>query len=97
MSEENQNLVFREDWKSTNYHGHVKTDSPIKLENGCWYEIGFRNVFGKKFVNQGIYKFNNGFFDEGGYHLKPFPTHARKIELSAPVGEALDWDYNEGE
>lgn len=73
------------EWKSTNYHGHVQSDDSIKLENGKWYEIGFKNQFQGNFVHQGILMYNNGFFDEAGYHFKPFPTHAREIVLTEPV------------
>ena len=71
-------------WKSTNYHGHVQEESWIKLENGKWYEIGFKNLFKGNFVHQGIKQFNDGFFDDG-YFLKPFPTHAKEIILSEPL------------
>jgi hypothetical protein len=75
------------EWKSTNYHGHVQSDDSIKLENGKWYEIGFQLQFpsDKNFGHQGILMYNDGFFDENGYHLKPFPTHAREIVLTEPV------------
>lgn len=71
-------------WKTTNYHNnHCQSNNPIIFENEKWYEIGFQNKFQDNFSHQGIMKFNNG-FKEDGYHLKPFPTHARCINLSKP-------------
>lgn len=74
-------------WKSTNYHSHVQEQEGIELENDQWYEIGFQNQFNKDFVHQGIRQYNGGFFDDNDYHLKPFPSHARKIELTVPKGQ----------
>jgi hypothetical protein len=90
ISNESQNsnflkpILVESQWKSTNYHGHVQEDSWIKLENGRWYEIGFKNQFQGNFVHQGIKQFNDGFFNDG-YYLKPFPTHAKEIILSEPL------------
>lgn len=75
-------------WKSTNYHQHVQEPDFIKLENGKFYEIGHRNQFGEDFVHQGIKAYNNGFFDDC-YHLKPFPTHAKEIVFTIPIGEHI--------
>lgn len=72
-------------WKTTNYHDHCISENSIKFENGCWYEIGFKTKFDSNFIHQGIKKFQNGFMDdENDYYLKPFPTHAKKIDLSSP-------------
>lgn len=79
--------IASKEWKSTNYHQHVQDDDFIKLENGKYYEIGFKNQFQGDFVHQGVSIYDNGFFDDAGYHLKPFPTHAKLLELSIPVGE----------
>lgn len=42
--------------------------------DGSDYHLGNLNDFNKDFVYRGIFKFENGFFDNG-YFLKPFPTH----------------------
>jgi hypothetical protein len=78
-------LLAEVQWKSTNYHGHVQEESWIELENGKWYEIGFKNQYQGNFVHQGIKQFiNNHFFDDG-YFLEPFPTHAKEIPLTEPL------------
>lgn len=64
-----------------------KTDSENILENDQWYEIGHLNQFQGNFVHQGIRKYDNGFMDDNNYHLKPFPTHLKKIVLSQPYIE----------
>ena len=74
-------------WKTTNYHGHVQSTDKIELTNGCWYEIGFQNALSKNFVHQGIVEYNNGFHSGDSYRITPFPTHARKIELTIPEGQ----------
>ena len=75
------------EWKSTNYHQDFQEKDFIKLENGKYYEIGCKNLFQGDFVHQGILKFNDGFYDESGYPLRPSPSHAKLIVLTIPVGE----------
>ena len=65
-------------WKNTKYHMQ-ETPQRCPLIDGCYYHIGFLNHDGS-FTYQGIRIFNNGFLDDAGYHLKPFPTHYIKIE-----------------
>jgi hypothetical protein len=79
-------LEENEGWRITNYHAHVQSSLDFEFENDKWYEIGFKNQFGGNFVHQGIRKYENGLFDDNGYRLKPFPTHAREIVLTKPVG-----------
>lgn len=54
----------------------------IKLENGEYYHCGFQNQFLDDFVYQGIFKCNEGFYDEAGYPLRPIPSHY--IHISQP-------------
>lgn len=71
-------------WQETGYHhwrGVKLKKSPF--ENGEYYEIGFMGATDNSFHNQGVKQFNNGFFDEGNYPLKPFPTHFKPISKSA--------------
>jgi len=70
-------------WEETGYHhwrGIKLKESPFK--NGEYYELGFMGAYGNIFAHQGIYEFNNGFKDQNGYYLKPFPTHYKKLEKS---------------
>lgn len=75
-----ETLTSNNSWKETGYHsfrGIKLKECP--LENGESYHIGFMNQLDGTFVYQGIKEYNKGFFNEDGYHLKPFPTHFQKI------------------
>lgn len=61
-------------WKKMDYS---------KLEKDCWYEIGFYSELSKRFYQQGIFKFNDG-FKEDGYKIEPFPNYYKKINLTEP-------------
>lgn len=71
------------EWQKTNYGLNPPVKCP--LENGRWYEIGYMNQFGGGFGHQGIRQFNDGFMDDNGYYLKPFPTHFKEIILTEPI------------
>lgn len=78
-----QELKMCNKWKSTNVGLNPPVNCP--LENGKWYEIGSLSQFGNGFYHQGIRIFNDdGFMDDNGYWLKPFPTHFKEIELTQP-------------
>lgn len=64
-------------WSPTGYHDGSVKDFPFINEE--YYHIGFLNLSGE-FHYQGIKEYKDGFFDDGGYFLRPFPTHFIKIE-----------------
>lgn len=64
-------------WSMTGYHDPNVKNCPLK--DGEYYHIGFLNYNGT-FSYQGIRQFNEGFMDDDGYYLKPFPTHYMHIE-----------------
>jgi len=65
-------------WELTGYHDQNVRKCPMR--DGEYYHIGFLNQFDGGFVYQGIKKFDEGFMDDNGYHLKPFPTHYIKVD-----------------
>ena len=65
-------------WKCSLYHQQEKHQK-CPFVNGRYYHIGFMNYDGS-FGYQGIRQFNDGFKDDNGYWLKPFPTHFIEIE-----------------
>lgn len=65
-------------WKNSLYHKQDKSQK-CPFIDGEYYHIGFLNFDGS-FYYQGVKQFNNGFKDDDGYWLKPFPTHFIKIE-----------------
>ncbi len=65
-------------WKNTLYHQQEKPQK-CPFEDGRYYHIGFMDYNGS-FYYQGIREFNEGFKDDNGYWLKPFPSHYIEIE-----------------
>lgn len=64
-------------WSLTGYHDGSVNIWPFR--SGEYYHIGFLDLSGE-FYYQGIKEYKDGFFDDGGYFLKPFPTHCIRIE-----------------
>jgi hypothetical protein len=82
-----RNISSNGGWSSTGYHVQSERPKPNPFRDDTYYHIGFLNHDGS-FDYQGIKLYKDGFFDEAGYYLKPFPTHY--IEIKQPQNPVYD-------
>ena len=53
-----------------------------RIIEGEWYEIGFLCPLSNRFSHKGIVKFNEGLKDCYNYHIRPTPSHVKRIRLT---------------